>query len=343
MREILEDVERWRGQGEAVAVATVIQTWGSAPRQPGAKMAWTAGGSISGSVSGGCVENAVVESGARTLATGRPQRLRFGVSDETAWGVGLACGGTIEVLVEPLATELFDPIREALLGERPAATATVIGGGEELLGRKLFIGQDGTRHGTIGKRWDDAVASRTRSLLSERSAARVEEMEGIEVFIETLLPPPRLIIVGGVHIAVPLVSLAKTLGYRTVIVDPRRAFGNPDRFPHADRIVSDWPDRALEGLEIDRSTAIAVLTHDPKLDDPALSAALRSPAFYVGALGSGRTQERRRQRLLQAGLGEEALARLYGPIGLPLGGRSPEEIALSILAQIVKERNRSHT
>jgi xanthine dehydrogenase accessory factor len=342
MRDVLDDIERWRAEGIPIALATVIQTWGSAPRTPGSKMAMTADGKISGSVSGGCVETAVVEAGTRVIATGKPQRLHFGVSDESAWSVGLACGGTIDVFVEPLPAEIFEPIRDAIRQERTAATVTLVGGPDAQVGKKLVLLEDGKVLGAIGGGLDRPAEEAARAALAEGASRRVElpGAEPAELFADVLLPAPRLIIVGGVHIAVALVSLAKTLGFRTVVVDPREAFGNAARFPHADQLVSAWPDRALEQLGINSSTAIAVLTHDPKLDDPALMTALQSPAFYVGALGSSRTQEKRRRRLLEAGLGQDALARLYAPIGLDLGGRSPEEIALSVMAQIVAARNR---
>ena len=342
MRDILDEVERWRQSGERVAIATVIQTWGSAPRPAGSAMALTAGGKIAGSVSGGCVEAAVVESGLRCLSTGRPERLHFGVSDETAWSVGLACGGTIEVFVEPVRGETFDTVRTAIRDGQPAAVATVIGGAEATFGRRLVVSDDGTVTGSLGEGLDTAVAEQAREALAAGAPKRLEptpEREA-EIFIDVLQPPPRLIAVGGVHIAIPLVAIAKTLGYRTIVVDPREAFGSAERFPDVDRLVSGWPDRALGEIGIDASTAVAVLTHDPKLDDPALAAALRSKAFYVGALGSRRTQEKRRQRLLEAGLDEGALSRLHAPIGLPIGGRSPGEIALAIMAQIVGARNK---
>jgi xanthine dehydrogenase accessory factor len=345
MRDILDEVERWRESGERVAIATVIQTWGSAPRPAGSAMAVTAGGKIAGSVSGGCVEGAVVESGLRCLSTGRPERHRFGVSDETAWSVGLACGGTIEVFVEPLDGETFDAVRSAIRQGRLSAVATVIGGAGEVLGRRLVVSDAGAVAGTLGENLDVAVAADIREALVAGGPRRLEPTpeRAAEIFIDVLQPPMRLVVVGGVHIAIPLVAIAKTLGYQTVVVDPREMFASAERFPEVDRLVSAWPDRALEEIGIDASTAVAVLTHDPKLDDPALATALRSPAFYVGALGSRRTQEKRRQRLLEAGLDEEALARLHAPIGLPIGGRSPGEIALSIMAQIVAARNKGVT
>jgi xanthine dehydrogenase accessory factor len=334
MRDVLPDIRRWQSEGRPIAIATVVETWGSAPRPAGGKLAMTADGRIAGSVSGGCVENAVVEAGKKTLETGKPQLLHYGVSDDTAWSVGLACGGSLDVFVDRLDAALFEPIEAALRAERPLAIATVIQGSEAELGRKLALFEDGRVVGGI----DDAALSEARAALSSGQSRRIKT-EGRELFVDVLRPAPRLVIVGGVHIAIALVSLAKTLGFRTVLVDPREAFGNAKRFPHADEIVNDWPDAALARLGPDSSTAIAVLTHDPKLDDPALLAALPSPAFYVGALGSKRTQEKRRARLTETGIAPAALARLHGPIGLPLGGRSPEEIAVAILAEIVATRN----
>jgi xanthine dehydrogenase accessory factor len=335
MRDVLSDIERWRADGQTVALATVVETWGSAPRPAGGKMAVSSDGKISGSVSGGCVESAVVEAAAKTLSSGEPRLLHFGVSDDTAWSVGLACGGTIDVFIETLSAGLFEPIRDALQNERPVAIATVIRGAEDRLGKKLALFDGGTAAGEI----DEAMLAAARTALADGVSQRIPLGES-EVFIDVLLPSPRLVIVGGVHIAVALVSLAKTLGFRTIVVDPREAFGNAKRFPHADQIVSEWPDQALSEIGINSSTAVAVLTHDPKLDDPALIRALASPAFYVGALGSRRTQEKRHERLRDAGVSNDTLSRLYAPIGLPLGGRSPEEIALSIMAQVVAARNK---
>lgn len=340
MRDVLSEIDRWRAAGEQIAVATVIQTWGSAPRGVGAKMALTRDRKVAGSVSGGCVEAAVLEAGEQVLAERRPRLLHFGVADEAAWEVGLSCGGTIEVFVEPLDLDLYDPLRAELLAERPAAVATVVRGADELLGRKLLIRGDGETRGSIPGA-DPGAREAVRAALAQGRSRRAElpGARPIEVFVEVLSPSPMLVVVGGVHIAIALTALAKTLGYRTIVVDPRRPFGNPDRFPQADRIVQAWPDEALGEVGLTDATAVTVLTHDPKLDDPALKAALPSPAFYVGALGSKATQARRRQRLLEAGVSEAQLARLHAPIGLDLGGRTPAEIALSVMAQIVSERN----
>ncbi len=343
MRDVLPDIDRWRAQGNPVALATVIQTWGSAPREVGAKMAMTAAGEIAGSVSGGCVEGATFEAGSEVLASGRPRLLHFGVADDTAWEVGLACGGTIEVFVEPLKDEWFAALRESLLAERPAASATVVTGPDALLGHKLLLAGDGQTLGEIGGGADEQAVAAIRAALASGHSGRVPLTlaggQPAEMFVEVNLPSPTLIMVGGVHIAIALASLGKALGYRTVVVDPRKSFGSETRFPHVDQLIQAWPDEALAQVGLNRSTAVAMLTHDPKLDDPGLRVALPSPAFYVGALGSKKTQARRRERLLADGLTEAQLGRLHGPIGLDLGARTPEEVALSVMAEIVAARN----
>lgn len=348
MREIIEAISRWSEQDEPIAVATVIETWGSAPRGVGAKMALTPGHRIAGSVSGGCVEGAVFEAGIETLESGRPQLLRFGVADETAFEtVGLACGGSIEVFVEPLTPALRAFWQRIYERDIPAATATIVQGPEAWLGYKLMLDAEGE----IAQITKAAEASETYTALlraaqealregaSRRVALHIAGSAPVVAFVEALLPRPTLIIVGGVHIAIALTSLAKAMGYRVIIVDPRSAFGNSQRFPHADRIINEHPRKAFESLAITRSTAIVTLTHDAKFDDPTLRVALASPAFYVGALGGKRTREAQRKRLADAGLDETLLSRLHSPIGIDIGARAPEEIALATMAQIVAARN----
>ena len=340
MRDILHDLDSWRaGDNRSIALATVIQTWGSSPRRAGAKMALTPDGKITGSVSGGCVEGAVFEEGVQALKSNRPKLLHFGVADETAWEVGLACGGSIEVFVKPLDVELFKSLRSVLKEEDTAVLLTVVRGSDELLGRELLLKDDGTVTGTISNELNGQALNLARETLVQGESRRAKLNEDVEVFMEVLLPPPTLIAVGGVHITIALMALAKTLGYRTVVVDPRSAFGSDERFPHVDKLIPKWPQDAFQEIPLTRSTAVAMLTHDPKLDDPALKIALPSPAFYVGALGSKTTQAKRRKRLLEDGLTEEQLNRLHGPIGLEIGAGTPEEIAMSIMAEIVAARN----
>ena len=343
MREVLSDIDRWQAQGKSIALATVVQTWGSAPRGAGAKMALTLDGEISGSVSGGCVEGAVFQSGTQVLKTGRPQLLSFGVADETAWDVGLACGGSIRVFVKPLDSAMYGEAHEAVTADRLAAVVTVVKGPDEALGRELVLREDGSLVGSLGAGLDEAAIATARTAMEagQSQPATLSRSDGdpLEIFVDVLLPSPTLVAVGGVHIAIALASIAKALGYRTVVVDPRRAFGSETRFPHVDQLIQDWPDDALAQIGLNRSTAVAMLTHDPKLDDPALKIALPSPAFYVGALGSQKTQAARRERLLAAGLTEAQVDRLHGPIGLDIGAKTPEEIALAVMAQIVAARN----
>jgi len=347
MREIIQAIGEWSDQGEPVAVATVVATWGSAPRGVGAKLALTPGHRIAGSVSGGCVEGAVFQAGVEVLETGRPQLLHFGVADEMAFeAVGLACGGSIEVFVEPLAPALRAFWQRAVAQDAPIATATVIRGPGSLVGCKLMLDADGDVQ-TIGPAQPAELRAQllaaAQSALREGASRRLELPVGrhapLSAFVEVILPKPTLIIFGAVHIAIALTTMAKALGYRVIVVDPRSAFGNQERFPHADQVINEHPRKAFEGLTITRSTAIVVLTHDARFDDPTLQVALNSPAFYVGALGGQKTRAARRGRLAAAGLSEPQLNRLHSPIGLDIGARTPEEIALATMAQIVAVRN----
>jgi xanthine dehydrogenase accessory factor len=341
MEEVVADIQRWRSQGEKVALATVVQTWGSSPRRVGAKMAITANGQLSGSVSGGCVEGAVAEEAFAVLESGRPKLLHYGVADEMGWEVGLACGGNIQVFVEPLDAELFTAVTEMLQAERAGALATVIAGPDAWLGRKLFVesGQEAWQGG-IDAAVDVSVAKLAKQSLARGNDEQIKVPEqGIELFIDVLLPPPTLVMVGGVHIAIALATLAKTLGYRTIVVDPRHAFGTVERFAHVDQLLRAWPEEAFAQLTLNENMAVAILTHDPKIDDPALQSVLRSPAFYIGALGSRKTHGTRIERLRLAGFTQLELDRIHAPIGLQIGAQTPEEIALAILAECVKVRH----
>jgi xanthine dehydrogenase accessory factor len=340
MRDILSDLDRWRADNHPIALATVIQTWGSSPRRAGAKMALTPDGKISGSVSGGCVEGAVYETGVEVLKSNHPQLLHFGVADETAWEVGLACGGSLDIFVKSLDMTFFESLRTVLEEEQSAVVVTVVRGPEELLGSEMLVRDDGYVTGALASQvFDKQALDLARETLAQGQSRRAILNEDLEVFMEAILPPSTLIAVGGVHITIALIALAKTLGYRTIVIDPRSAFGNEERFPNVDQLIPLWPDEAFQQIPITRSTAIAMLTHDPKLDDPALKIALPSQAFYVGALGSKTTQAKRRQRLLEEGVLESQLSRLHGPIGLEIGAGTPEEIAMSIMAEIVAARN----
>jgi xanthine dehydrogenase accessory factor len=344
MRDILAELTEWNDRGERIALATVVQTWGSSPRRVGAKMGITSSGKIAGSVSGGCVEGAVAEIGFDVLKTGKPQLLHFGVGDETAWEVGLACGGQIDVFVQPLGQAIFNRWRDTLLAERAHTIVTIVRGSEDRVGRQSLIDDNQDSQLIFGNEIGPQIDEKVRLARKEdRSGLFTVEEKGeqeTEIFVEVVSPAPVLIMVGGVHIAIALTSLAKTLGFQTVLVDPRKSFSSRERFPHVDRLVQAWPEEAFSQIELHHKTAVAMLTHDPKIDDPALQVALRSPAFYVGALGSRQTQARRRKRLLESGLSESQLDRLHGPIGVDIGAETPEEIALAVLAEIVAARHK---
>lgn len=326
MRELLPDLGNWLKSGERVALATVISTWGSAPRRAGSMMAISERGGIAGSVSGGCVEGAVVQAAQDVIKTQHPQRLQFGVADETAWDVGLACGGKIDIFVQPVQEKIIEPLLSRLKEDKGSILNTVIQGSEKALGSQELTDEKGQ----VLARSNGCVAAGEIS-----TQPRIISGTDTEIFVNPLPASPTLVMIGGVHIAIALAEIAHTLDFRTVIVDPRKAFGTAERFPNVDELIQAWPQPAFEQHPLNSSTAIASLSHDPKIDDPALIAALNSDAFYVGAIGSKNTQEKRRQRLLEAGLSEENLAKLHAPIGVEIGAETPEEIALAIMAQII--------
>lgn len=238
MRDILPDLDLWLADDErSIALATVVQTWGSSPRRAGAKMGILPDGRITGSVSGGCVEGAVFEAGAAVLRSGVPKRLRFGVADETAWEVGLACGGSIDIFVKPLDLELYESLHSVLVEERTAVLVSVVRGPDEILGREMLCCDDGEVTGSISKELDGRVLHLARETLSGGTSRLLMPSESTEIFLDVIMPPPTLIAVGGVHITIALMALAKTLGYRTVVIDPRTAFGSKARFPHVDRLL----------------------------------------------------------------------------------------------------------
>jgi len=343
MYEVLPDLIRWLGQGEQPGLATVISTWGSAPRGVGAKMAFTSGGKLSGSVSGGCVEGAVFEAGQHVLKTGNATLLHFGVADETAFEVGLACGGNIEVFVKKLDPATFKVLNEAMQAGKPIANVTVIQGPQELVGQELVSSGQKITAGSFGSELND-VASRLaqEALEAEQSKSILLPLPGgveARLFVDAIVPEPTLVMIGGVHIAITLAALAKALGYRTVVIDPRRAFGSQERFPNVDLLIQEWPEQAFQRVSLTRSTCVALLTHDPKIDDPALKIVFETPVFYIGALGSQSTHQKRRQRLGAQGVTSVQLDRLHAPIGLDLGGKTPEETALAVMAEIIAVRH----
>lgn len=326
MREILNDLNRWLAAGEKIALATVVWAEGPSPRPLGSRLAVTGSGEMVGSVSGGCVEGAVFEEAQSVLSGGPPKRLRYGVADETGWEVGLACGGAIEVYVELLA-EIHHRLLTALEADETVALATRLDGGGHLL-----AWPDSRLEG------DTALAPEMAGVFPWPLAERRARTEG-DLFVQVLVSSPTLVIVGAVHVAMPLVKLAQTLGFRVQVVDARRAFATRERFPTVDELVVAWPQEALKAEELGPRHYVVILSHDPKFDLPALRVALRSRAAYVGLLGSRTTQAKRKAALREEGLGEAELARIHGPVGLDLGGREPAEMALAILAQIVAVRH----
>lgn len=304
----------WHRAGKGAAMATVVETWGSAPRAVGAQMVVSGDGEMEGSVSGGCVEGAVVVEAMDLVGSGRAKLLDFGVSDDEAFAVGLACGGRIRVLVEPVGGALSPELLEALVAARAARRPVAYVADLEGDARRI--------------EGPDAFPERFRM---DRSG--VEE-DG-RSFVHVHNPALRMLIVGAVHIAQALVPMARIAGYDVAVIDPRPAFGAAARFPDV-KLVEEWPDEALAGLGLDARTAVVTLTHDPKLDDPAIRAALASDIFYLGCLGSTRTHAKRVARLREAGVPEEAIARIHAPVGLDIGARGPAEIAVSVLAEVTQ-------
>lgn len=310
--DIPEIALNWHRAGKGAALATVVQTWGSAPRRVGSQLAISGEGEIAGSVSGGCVEGAVVAEALDAIEDSKPVMLEYGVSDGDAFAVGLACGGTIRVLVEPIGpvmpVDLLEELVAARAAREPVAYVTGLKAGRRL---------DRTGH--------------SERFRMDRSGF---EEDG-ETFVNIHNPPLRLIIVGAVHIAQALVPMARIAGYDPLLIDPRESFGSAERFP-GETILHDWPDEGVQAFGLDSRTALVLLTHDPKLDDPALEQALASDVFYIGALGSTRTHAKRVERLRDKGYGDDRIALIHGPIGLDIGAAGPAEIAVSILAEMTR-------
>src|SRR5690349_19488697 len=306
MREVLGELEQWTREGEDVAIATVVETWGSSPRPLGSKMVVTRSGKMAGSVSNGCIEGAVFEEAQKVLQSGVAMIAPFGVADDVAFEVGLACGGHIEVFVQPLGK--VHRQLAGILNRDEAAT----------LRTNLTTGEAELVSGTPP--WSE---------LAHRDG---------DVFVEPFRRPAQLVIIGAIHIAIPLHRLAKLMGYRVTVIDARAKFATTERFPEADELIVAWPDEAMSKIPIDSSTYIVILTHDPKFDLPALRSVLRKDAGYIGAIGSRKTNQNRFDKLREEGFTEAQLAEVHGPIGLDLGSRGAEETALGILAEITAVR-----
>lgn len=349
MKELLETLDGWTADGQPAGRAVVVRTFGSAPRPEGAVLLRADDGRIAGSVSGGCVEGAAAGEIERARADGRERVIRYGISDEEAWDVGLACGGTIDVLIQPaVPAAAVDAARR-----RGVAVATILPGdapsaefgrhepGEGESPREpVVVAGDGTLSGSLGSPDADAALRAAAHDALLRGTSRTIAIGERQVFVEAFPVRPRLVIVGAVEVARSLAVYAHELGYEVVVVDGRASFATPERFPpdRVDRLVVGWPDEIADEIGLGPDDAVAVLTHDVKFDEPAIVEALRRGCRYVGAVGSKKTQGDRRQRLLEAGVTPDELARLSGPVGLDLGGRNPAETALAIIAEVVAER-----
>jgi xanthine dehydrogenase accessory factor len=349
VRDILDPIITWWDAEETFGLATVVQTFSSAPREPGAAMAVSADGQAVGSVSGGCVEGAVYELANDVMQSGVPVLQRYGVSDDDAFAVGLTCGGIIDIFVEPASRQRFSALREiaeAVRAGTPVAVATVIEGPGQV-GARRIIWEGDRAEGTLGagERLDQAVDDDARGMLAQgvtavrRYGAQGERrLDDLAVFVQSFAPPPRMLVFGAIDFAAAVARTGKFLGYRVTVCDARPVFATRSRFPDADEVVTDWPHRYLSGVTTDERTVICVLTHDPKFDVPLLEVALRRPAAYIGAMGSRRTHEDRLARLRDVGLSDAELARLRSPIGLDLGARTPEETAIAIAAELIQLR-----
>jgi xanthine dehydrogenase accessory factor len=353
MRELLETLDAWRAEGADVGRAVVIRTFGSAPRPEGAVLATTADGRIAGSVSGGCVEGAAAEEIDRARETGHSRVIRYGISDEQAWDVGLACGGTIDVLVEPAISPVAIDAARTAGTAKPAGSAIVTPlptdapppehrehkrGDGAPPAPALRVDADGTLHGSLGDPDADVALVEAATDALRRGTSRTVVIGDRQLFVEAFPVRPRLVIVGATEIARSLAGIAGALGYERVVIDARPAFAAAERFPDIERLINDWPDEAFRAIDLGPNDAVAILSHDPKFDEPAIVDAIRSGARYVGAVGSRKTQANRRERLREAGLTDDEIASVRGPIGLDLGGRAPAETALAIMAEIVAIR-----
>lgn len=326
--DIFETAARWQAEGKGVALASVVNTWGSSPRPIGSYLVADDAGHFQGSVSGGCVEGAVIGEARAAIKDRKPRLLSFGVTNEQAWEVGLACGGKVEIFVSALDGQQpsITSVLDAASAKQPIALVTDLASGQQAM-----IGQ-GSAKGALAL--SEVVSAAAASALASERSTSFEE-SGRRFFINVLSPPRRLAVVGAVHIAQQLVPMAAMAGYDVTVIDPRSSFASDARFPGV-KLVSEWPDAALADFAPDRRSAIVTLTHDPKLDDPALAAALRSNCFFIGALGSRKTHAARLARLKEQGFSDADLARIHGPVGLAIGAVSPAEIAISILAQMTE-------
>ena len=338
MKEILPDLDIWQSAGEEIALATVIQVRRSAPRPPGARLLMTRSARLAGSVSGGCVEADVFERAMQILDSRSPEVVNYGIADELGFEVGLSCGGSIDVLIEPFISDHeWGIFRRAV--EREEAAVYAIGlSPEPLICRKLTRLIGGRSVGSIDPSLDALIAEESDLLLQVGGTKVVNlpwQGEQAQVFIEAVRPSPSLLIVGATHAAISLCRLATEVGFQVTVIDARSALATPERFPDAKRLIHAWPEEALSQVSLDSYASLVVLTHDPKFDVPALAYALRSEARYIGAQGSRVTHEGRRRKLKQQGFSDAEMARIRSPIGLDIGSRTPAELAVAILAEVL--------
>lgn len=346
MIDILHEIRTWIEERKPFALATVIGTWGSSPRQVGSAMAVSEDMRIAGSVSGGCVENEVIEAALDVLKNNRVRVLEFGVSDDKAWSVGLSCGGTIKVFVEkhfafsrnPVEQEIWDRLTHAIDDNDPIMLLKKLSEDEDAFNRHLLVSADGGHWGDWG-----ALSEKAKSValtLYHQRKSEITQIERQEVFVQVFSRKPTLLIIGGSHISIPLVKFAHELNFETVVIDPRKVFASKERFPlQPGKLIAGWPQEVLPDIDLNEDIYAVLLTHDPKIDDEALKILLRSNVAYIGALGSAKTHEKRCARLKENGFSDEEISRIHGPVGLNINASTPHEIALSIIGQVVEMKN----
>ena len=346
MEDIFETVSSWINSGKSAAFGTVISRQGSAPREVGAKMAVSSQMQIVGSVSSGCVEGATAELAIKTMKSGSAEVVEYGITDDVAWSVGLTCGGRIRVLVQPIREELQEGFNFALLnevikkGKAGETFSSLTGISSSILG-KMCLASSGKviSSGGTDVNWVSADLLELTQKMEEKRQPGVLTIQDQEYFVDVFAPPARIVIIGAVHVAIPLVEMAKVLGFETVVIDPRAVFANEERFPHTDRLIKDWPTAGMEAIQFSKDDYLLVLSHDDKLDLPVLTLGIEKKARYIGMLSSRASRDERYQELAASGVAQEELQKIYSPVGLDIGSKTPEEIALAILAEITAVKN----
>ncbi len=354
MRELISTIQNWIASGKGIALATLVQVEGSAPRPIGSKLIVSSNGELVGSVSGGCVENNVIEEALQCLKNGKSALLHFGIDDSSPWSVGLACGGKIDVFIEPLfnsamksgfTSVMFERLVDLLQKNEPLVFASITSGDHQ--GTKGLFAEGKWAVDSVDDIWSRNIQISEMEKLIESAKPilmnRVISSSNFsKVFLEPILPQSRIVIIGAVHIAASLVVFAHELGFRTLVIDPRSTFLTRDRFPQADELIHSWPQDVLSKMKLTKTDCVAVLSHDEKIDVPALFESLKSPVGYIGVLGSKKTRNERFNALIEEGITKKELERIHAPIGLDIDAIEPEEIALSIIAEIITERRKKN-